>query len=73
MRERIWLTTVSNLRLQHTSAIKEPIWILVRDARRWLPAMHQLPIPPGVGRFTNRKAFVVRHIKELPRRTLLQL
>jgi hypothetical protein len=73
MRERIWLTTVSNLRLQYAPANEEPIWIRVRDARRWLPAMHQLPTPPGVGRFANRKAFVASQIKELPRRTLLPL
>jgi hypothetical protein len=68
MRERIWLTSVEAI---HDRPADAPLWVRPRDARSWVPTMRALSMDRASKRFSARKDFVRRRLREQPRHRLL--
>ena len=66
MRERIWLTTVADMRkTQHGNPpLAAPMWFRIRDARTWLPTFRMLP--SGNNSRRRQNAFVRQRVSNLP-------
>lgn len=72
MRDRIWLTTVTDLKTQEdpSRVLAEPIWIRVRDACAWIPTLRAMTSENRHSALAIQRRFIATHTRHLPRHTL---